>query len=58
MTLLEQIYVEIKKRMEFHDNAMKSCSCLNTIVLTHSAGYKEDCEILAFIDAIKDIEND
>lgn len=52
MTNIEKIRQEIERRAKFHDNAMKACPGLNNIALTHSAGWKEDTELLSFIDSL------
>ena len=39
--------------MKFHDDAMKACVGLNNISLTHSAGWKEDNELLSFVDSLQ-----
>lgn len=48
----ELIRQEIERRAKFHDDAMKACVGLTNIALTHSAGWKEDTELLAFIDSL------
>lgn len=53
-SIKDQIRQEIERRAKFHDNAMKACPGLNNIALTHSAGWKEDTELLAFIDSLPD----
>lgn len=57
-TAIEAIRKEVKRRMTFHDGAMKACSGLNTISLTHSAGWKEDNELLSFLDGLEKQEQD
>lgn len=48
----KKIRQEIERRAKFHNDAMKACAGLNHIALTHSAGWKEDSELLAFIDSL------
>ena len=49
----DKLIAEIEKRAKFHDDAMKACAGLNNIAITHSAGWKEDTEILAIITSIQ-----
>lgn len=56
MSNIEKIKAEIERRAKFHDDAMKACVGLNNIALTHSAGWKEDTEILTFIDSLPECE--
>lgn len=49
----EKLIAEIKKRIKFHDDAMKACTGINTIIITHSAGWKEDTELLDIIDSLQ-----
>lgn len=52
MSNINKVRQEIERRAKFHDDAMKACAGLNHIALTHSAGWKEDSELLAFIDSL------
>lgn len=54
MSNIEKIKAEIERRAKFHDDAMKACIGLTNVALTHSAGWKEDTELLAFIDSLPD----
>lgn len=49
----EKLKSEIERRMKFHDDAMKVCVGLTNIALTHGAGWKEDNELLSFIDSLQ-----
>ena len=49
----EKLKAEIEKRAKFHDDAMKACIGLNNIAITHSAGWKEDTELLTIIDSLQ-----
>lgn len=49
----EKLIAEIEKRAKFHDDAMKACVGLNNIAITHSAGWKEDTELLAIITSLQ-----
>ena len=49
----EKLIAEIEKRAKFHDDAVKACAGLNIIAITHSAGWKEDTEILAIITSLQ-----
>lgn len=53
MNNIEKIRQEIERRTKFHDDAIKACTGLNNITLTHSAGWKEDTELLAFINSLQ-----
>lgn len=49
----EKLKAEIEKRAKFHNDAMKACTGLNSIAITHSAGWKEDTELLTIIDSLQ-----
>lgn len=49
----EKLKAEIEKRAKFHNDAMKACIGLNSIAITHSAGWKEDTELLTIIDSLQ-----
>lgn len=52
--IIAKIKAEIERRKEFHNKVIKSCAELNTISLTHSAGFKEDEEILSFLSTLEE----
>lgn len=52
----EKLKKEVEKRRKFHDNAIISFCNSQTIRLTHSAGLKEDEEILSLIDSLEQDE--
>ena len=49
----DRLRAEIERRKKFHDDAMIACTGLTNIALTHGAGWKEDNELLAFIDSLQ-----
>lgn len=49
----EKLKAEIEKRAKFHNDAMKACIGLNNVAITHSAGWKEDTELLTIIDSLQ-----
>lgn len=49
----DKLIAEIEKRAKFHDDAVKACTGLNSIAITHSAGWKEDTEILTVINSLQ-----
>lgn len=49
----DKLKKEVEKRRKFHDNAIISFCNSQTIRLTHSAGLKEDEEILSIIDSLQ-----
>lgn len=50
----ETIRAEIERRIKFHSDALQmALPGLNTVTLTHSAGLKEDKELLGFLDSIE-----
>lgn len=51
--LLAKIKAEIERRIKFHTDAIKSCTGLNTISLTHSGGLKEDEYLLSFLSTLE-----
>jgi hypothetical protein len=55
---IEKLKAEIEKRAKFHDDAMKACKGLNSIAITHSAGWKEDTELLAIINSLQQEQSD
>lgn len=50
---VEKLKAEIEKRAKFHDDAIKACVGLNDIAITHSAGWKEDTELLTIINSLQ-----
>lgn len=50
---VDKLITEIEKRAKFHDDAIKACTGLNSIAITHSAGWKEDTELLTIIDSLQ-----
>lgn len=51
--LIAKIKADIERRIKFHTDAIKSCTGLNTISLTHSGGLKEDEYLLSFLSALE-----
>lgn len=49
----DKLKEEVERRREFHDNAIISLCNSQTIRLIHSAGLKEDEEILSLIDSLE-----
>lgn len=49
----DKLKAEIEKRAKFHDDAMKACIGLHNIAITHSAGWKEDTELLTIINSLQ-----
>lgn len=49
----EKLKKEIERRRKFHDDAVIKFCNSRTIALTHSAGLKEDEELLSFIDSLQ-----
>ena len=49
----DKLIAEIEKRAKFHDDAMKACTGLNSVAITHSAGWKEDTELLTIINSLQ-----
>lgn len=49
----DKLKAEIEKRAKFHDDAIKACVGLNDIAITHSAGWKEDTELLTIINSLQ-----
>jgi len=49
----DKLKAEIEKRAKFHNDAIKACTSLNNIAITHSAGWKEDTELLTIIDSLQ-----
>lgn len=49
----DKLKAEIERRAKFHDDAMKACIGLNNIAITHSAGWKEDTELIAIITSLQ-----
>ncbi len=50
---VEKLKEEIERRRKFHDDAVIKFCNNRTIALTHSAGLKEDEELLSFIDSLQ-----
>ena len=50
----EKLKEEIEKRRKFHDDAVVKFCNNRTIALTHSAGLKEDEELLSFLDTLSE----
>jgi len=49
----DKLIAEIEKRAKFHNDAIKACTGLNNVAITHSAGWKEDTEIITIIDSLQ-----
>lgn len=49
----EKLKEEIERRRKFHDDAVIKFCNSRTIALTHSAGLKEDEELLSLIDSLQ-----
>lgn len=49
----ERLKEEIERRRKFHDDAVIKFCNNRTIALTHSAGLKEDEELLSLIDSLQ-----
>ena len=54
----EKLKTEIERRRKFHDDAIIKFCNNRTIALTHSAGLKEDEEIVVLIDSFQQEQQD
>lgn len=53
MDIIEKIKAEIKSRIEFHDNTIKSNPGLIAMSLPHAGGLKEDEYLLSFLSTLE-----